>query len=187
MQNYIISDNNNNILFILDNIKLCFNIIKNLYSSQIDLLHYNKLNNNNNIFPIYYLTYSIDHTINTYIYKILNNNVLIYLNNEISTDEYSIDFISFFKKKYNYNKEDIIEIQKELNKQLDKLKIINTSYNNDLEIFNKINKDILDNKIDENDINPIFRNKYEFFNTSNIQDNNIIIEYEKIFFANNNN
>ena len=181
MQNYIISDNHNNILFILDNIKLCFNIIKNLYSSQLDLLYHNKLNNNN-IFPIYYLTYSKDHTINIYLFKILNNNVLIYFNDEFSTDEYSVDFISFFKKKYNYNKEDHIEMQKELKKQLEKLKIMNTSYNNDLEIFNKINKDILDNKITKDDINPVFRNKYDFFNTSNIKDNNIITEYEKKFF-----
>ena len=187
MQNYIISDNHNNILFILDNIKLCFNIIKNLYSSQLDLLHHNKLNNNNNIFPIYYLTYSKDHTINIYLFKILNNNVLIYFNNEFSTDENSIDFISFFKKKYNFNKEDLVQMQKELTKQLEKLKIMNTSYNNDLEIFNKINKDILDNKITEDDINPVFRNKYDFFNTSNTKDNNIITEYEKKFFINYNN
>jgi len=107
---------------------------------------------------------------------------LIYFNDEFSTDEYSVDFISFFKKKYNYNKEDHIEMQKELKKQLEKLKIMNTSYNNDLEIFNKINKDILDNKITKDDINPVFRNKYDFFNTSNIKDNNIITEYEKKFF-----
>lgn len=78
-------------------------------------------------------------------------------------------------------------MQKELTKQLEKLKIMNTSYNNDLEIFNKINKDILDNKITEDDINPVFRNKYDFFNTSNTKDNNIITEYEKKFFINYNN
>ena len=182
MQNYIISDNNNNILFILDNIKLCFNIIKNLYSSQLDLISSNKLNNNL-ILPQYYITYNKDHNINIYLFKILNKNLLVYYNDELSTDEYTEYIISYFKKKYNYNEEDVIEIQKELKKQMEKLKNMKKSYNNDLDTFNKINNDVINNKITLDEINPIFRNKYEFFKSSN--DN--INEYEKKFYLNSKN
>ena len=182
MQNYIISDNNNNILFILDNIKLCFNIIKNLYSSQLDLLLNNKFNNNM-ILPQYFITYNKDHNINIYLFKISNKNLFVYYNDELSTDEYTENIILHFKKKYKYNEDDVVEIQKELKKQMDKLKIIKTSYNNDLDTFNKINNDVTNNKITLDEINPIFRNKYEFFKSSN--DN--INEYEKKFYLNLNN
>ena len=178
MQNYIISDNNNNILFILDNIKLCFNIIKNLYSSQLDLILSNKLNNNITL-PQYYITYNKDHNINIYLFKILNKNLLVYYNDELSTDEYTENIILHFKKKYKYNEDDVIEIQKELKKQMEKLKNIKLSYNNDLDTFNKIDDKI--SSLDE--INPIFRNKYEFFKSPN----NNIAEYEKRFYLNSKN
>jgi len=114
MQNYIISDNKNNILYILDNIKLCFNIIKYLYSSQLELLKNNNLNNIE--LPNYYITYNKDYNINKYTFKISNNNLLIYYNDELSIDDNTNEIILYFKKKYNYNKEDLIEMQKELKK-----------------------------------------------------------------------
>lgn len=177
MQNYIISDNNNNILFILDNIKLCFNIVKNLFSSQLDLLLYNKLQIK---LPQYYITFNKDYNINTYNFKISNNNLLIYYNNELSTDEYTSDIILYFKKKYNYNEEDIVEIQKELKKQTEKLIILEKSFNSDFETFKRINHDVISNNISIDDINQIFKKKYEFFTSSN----NNIMDYEKIFFFN---
>ena len=66
---------------------------------------------------------------------------------------------------------------------MEKLKNMKKSYNNDLDTFNKINNDVINNKITLDEINPIFRNKYEFFKSSN--DN--INEYEKKFYLNSKN
>ena len=184
--NYTISNNNNKILLFADNLKLCFSILTQLLTCQIELLM--KLTNDmkslNNI-PNYFISYSKDYIINTYHIYIKDNNVYIMFNGKYATDDNAIQLTNYFKNNYEMSlyQEDFIKLQEELDNELEKLNKIKKSYYEDKKIFLNINNDIKLNKFNVEDINSIFKKKYQFFiDNLLLIDNNdkLILLYEKI-------
>jgi hypothetical protein len=83
--NYIISNNNSKILFVVDNLKLSFSIITQLLSSQIEILK--KTNNSFDYIPHYFISYSKDYIVNSYHIYIENSFIYVYYNNKFATDD----------------------------------------------------------------------------------------------------
>lgn len=192
-KNFIISDNKSNILFSLNSINLAFNIVKELLNSQYELLlnldtliyqiAYNPkdiVQNSVIYIPEYFISYDKDDYINKYHFKLENKNIYIYHNDIIATDNNTILFVEYFNKKYNFNLNNEIEIQNELNEELKKYDIIKNKFNEDKKIFYKLYNDINNNIITFNDINLIFIKKYNFFidNINIINDPILINKYE---------
>ena len=186
MSNYTISNNNNKILLFTDNLKLSFSILTQLLSCQIELSL--KLTNDIKTFnqiPHYYISYSKDYNVNTYHIYIEDNNIYILFNGKYATDDNAVQLTNYFKNNYEILlcQEDLIKLQEELDNEMEKLNKIKKLFNEDKNTFVKLNKDIESNIINVNDINPIFKKKYQFFidNLSSINDNNKLITlYEKL-------
>jgi hypothetical protein len=135
--------------------------------------------NYNNI-PEYYISYNKEHNINKYSFKINNTNILIKYNEVIAIDDNTKYILKYFKDKYNFKNDEIIELQLEYDKCNERIEKIKNQYNEDKKIFKKINEDINNNKITYLDIASFFKEKYDFFiNYYNNTDDDNLIKYEK--------
>lgn len=182
MQQYIISDNKNNIIFVIDNLKLAFNIVRELLIAQIKLTNKLYITNYNQI-PEYYISYNKEFLINKYLFKIIDNDLIIYFNNEISIDDNTIITINEIKKNFDYfNKEDYIKMKNDLDKYNEIYNTLKNKYTEDKKIFFKIHDEINNNKIQYTNIPEMFIKKYDFFllNIDKLCDEQLISQYEKI-------